>query len=379
MIKTLQNCTNPKKLQSGLIVACGQCYLCRARNQTEWNIRASHELLTSKGKAIFITMTYKTKFMAKNKSLEPKDLQKFWKRLRKKIKKPIKYLACGEYGDKNQRPHYHAIVFGLIAEDLPTKMLEKIWGMGRCEASEINASNHAIQYVTGYTRKKMKTRLSNANLYYKRGLKPPYVAVSKGLGKDWAIKNYDTWVKSLKVAWEGGEITVPRYYIKAIKAEEAFTVKYKKITKCEDMYITEWQYKKIENVLGPKTHQLNLKLLEERKKRLEEYRNSPKMLKRDDYFELIKAEEEEIEIQEKFLKMKAIEYVRYQKDPIHYMILLKNKRTVEERVKDGRYKTFSLKHKVDEKPDINCYGEMQEIAKNKELHLLRGLGGSRKL
>ena len=35
----------------------------------------------------------------------------FIKRLRARVGAPIRYFACGEYGDKFSRPHYHVIFF----------------------------------------------------------------------------------------------------------------------------------------------------------------------------------------------------------------------------------------------------------------------------
>lgn len=40
-----------------------------------------------------------------------RDLQLFFKRLRKRTHEKIKYYAVGEYGTDNWRPHYHAIIF----------------------------------------------------------------------------------------------------------------------------------------------------------------------------------------------------------------------------------------------------------------------------
>ena len=47
--------------------------------------------------------------------LKKSDFQKFIKRLRKDY--DIKYFACGEYGDKTLRPHFHAILFGVNFSD----------------------------------------------------------------------------------------------------------------------------------------------------------------------------------------------------------------------------------------------------------------------
>ena len=63
----------------------------------------------------YITLTYNDDHLPANGSLQPRDLQLFWKRLRKARTPGIRYYACGEYGDQTARPHYHAIIFGKVS------------------------------------------------------------------------------------------------------------------------------------------------------------------------------------------------------------------------------------------------------------------------
>jgi len=67
----------------------------------------------------FITLTYDDAHIPLDKSVHKEELQKFFKRQRKLIG-PFRYFACGEYGEKKNRPHYHAIIFGY---DYPDKTL----------------------------------------------------------------------------------------------------------------------------------------------------------------------------------------------------------------------------------------------------------------
>ena len=65
-------------------------------------------------KNTFITLTYDNEHLPKDESIDKDELQRFFKRLRKNYPpKTIKYFACGEYGDKKKRAHYHAIIFGV--------------------------------------------------------------------------------------------------------------------------------------------------------------------------------------------------------------------------------------------------------------------------
>jgi len=97
----------------------------------------------------------------------PRDLQLFWKRLRKFY--PARYLACGEYGERLGRPHYHAIVFGVRFEDLQpwrkssagfqlyrSRILELLWPHGSCEVGDVTFESAA--YVARYAMKKQKGR-----------------------------------------------------------------------------------------------------------------------------------------------------------------------------------------------------------------------------
>lgn len=105
---------------------CAQCMGCRLEKSRQWAIRSVHESQLHE-RNCFITLTYAD--MPKNKSLNKKHLQDFWKRLRKSIyPKKIRYFACGEYGDSFNRPHYHAIIFGydfgISDEELTPRMGE---------------------------------------------------------------------------------------------------------------------------------------------------------------------------------------------------------------------------------------------------------------
>lgn len=124
----------------------------------------------------FVTLTYRSDqipIVNGLSSLQPEDLQKFLKRLRKKLEPVrLRFFACGEYGDETQRPHYHAAIFGLSscargrtlrlpgsseprwAECCDTcSLVGKAWGRGIVEVGELCAQSAA--YVAGYVVKKM--------------------------------------------------------------------------------------------------------------------------------------------------------------------------------------------------------------------------------
>lgn len=147
-------CTNPIQLKNPnngkiLQVPCGKCMLCRVRRTSEWTNRLIMESYYWKDTS-FYTFTYNEenlpiilneKILTKEEkqghanryfyriggyaTLYKEDMQKFLKRLRKKIS-PIKYYYCGEYGDDNGRPHYHAIIFG-VRPYAHQEEIEEIW------------------------------------------------------------------------------------------------------------------------------------------------------------------------------------------------------------------------------------------------------------
>jgi len=118
-----------------LQVSCGQCIGCRLEYSRQWAVRGMAEAHAWENNC-FITLTYNPEKVPKNGSLVLEDFQKFMKRLRRRCSgceeishpktgepvKPIRVYYCGEYGDENQRPHYHAILFNF---DFPDKILYK--------------------------------------------------------------------------------------------------------------------------------------------------------------------------------------------------------------------------------------------------------------
>jgi hypothetical protein len=81
----------------------------------EWVFRMLQEERRSNS-SHFVTLTYDSFSIPISpngyRTLKKKDFQDFMKRLRMMANfDGIKYYAVGEYGEKNLRPHYHAIIF----------------------------------------------------------------------------------------------------------------------------------------------------------------------------------------------------------------------------------------------------------------------------
>lgn len=146
---------------------CTRCFPCRVNRRRLW---ASRMLLESFNHAdsCFVTLTYDEKYRPKDDSLDPVDAQLWLKRFRKALApQKIRYFLAGEYGDESQRPHYHAVVFGVDpytagGADGQSGVVQDTWGSGFTFVGEFN--HDVAQYVAGYVTKKM-TQGSDKRLY----------------------------------------------------------------------------------------------------------------------------------------------------------------------------------------------------------------------
>jgi len=203
-----------------VILPCGRCIGCRLEKSRQWAIRCLNEAQLHENNA-FITLTYDEDHLPENNSLQLIDVQKFYKKLRKKYKK-FKYYQCGEYGERFQRPHYHACIFGIDIADkvlwsvrsgvklYRSESLEKIWGLGFVTVGEVTFESAA--YVARYVLKKITGE--KAVEHYK-GRTPEFQTMSRnpGIGKEWLLK-YRGDVESIDAVMQRGgfKLRPPRYY-----------------------------------------------------------------------------------------------------------------------------------------------------------------------
>jgi len=175
-------------------------------------------------KNCFITLTYAKENLPKNKSLVKRDFQLFMKRLRKKYGAKIRFYACGEYGDLNDRPHYHSCIFGLDFADkqlytvrdginlYQSEALDELWPYGFATVGEVTFESAA--YVARYICKKINGKKAEAHY---QGKIPEFSLMSRrpGIASSFFelytndIYNYDT------VVLRGGcKLHPPRYFDK---------------------------------------------------------------------------------------------------------------------------------------------------------------------
>lgn len=204
-------------------VPCGRCMPCRINRARDWTTRILHEFSEMGSEGTFVTLTYAEE--TPGMTLVKKDLQNFFKRLRKEIEpKKIKYFACGEYGDKTFRPHYHAIILGL--RPYQKNIVEKAWtlhgqSLGFTICGEVNPQS--INYVTGYIMKKLSGPLGLEKYGDKA---PPFQIQSQGMGLSWANKNYKYLQENGNITIKGNPVGVPKYYSRKLDLDTAHLEKY---------------------------------------------------------------------------------------------------------------------------------------------------------
>lgn len=240
-------CIKPVTLRSGITVPCGYCINCRVNRTQMWKLRLCYEL-SNWDDASFVTLTFDNEHLGVN-SLDKRDLQTFFKRLRKSLaieygthdkvysdgspvidkrdglpvqepNKPIKYYAVGEYGSKTQRKHYHAIIFGLSPYvDKERELIAQSW-LPRCEAWQFDRSRgvrsaigtvtpDSIRYVAGYIQKKLVGQMAK-DVY--KGRTAPFMICSQRLGLDFAEKNRQRLEITKASYLQGKRIPLPRYF-----------------------------------------------------------------------------------------------------------------------------------------------------------------------
>lgn len=254
------------------VVPCGKCVVCLQRRAVGWMFRLSTEWRNSSS-AYFITLTYENECVPITtnglQSLDKSHLQKFFKKLRHKTPKKIKYYACGEYGSRTYRPHYHFIGFNLptdwqrcysiVSASWPDGLVH----VGRC-------SYGSIAYTTGYVIKGGKEDFTDFTTGEIDDRQPEFSLMSKGLGASYLTPAQIDFHKRNLIGFltnDGGKFQpMPRYYKdKIFDKEEKF-----KIT--QDA--REYRELNIEQMFNDAIHEVQWKKDQQRKQ------EKQKMLKR---------------------------------------------------------------------------------------------------
>lgn len=200
-------------------VPCGSCIGCQLDKASTWAMRCSHEASLHDVNS-FVTLTYEQ--APAGGSLRPRDFVLFMKRLRKR-RGAVRFFQVGEYGSQLERPHHHALLFGVGFPDsrpLPgsrlrrSPELEELWPHGFSSIGEVTPQS--AQYVARYAMKKVKGPAAEGHY---RGRVPEYATMSRrpGLGRAWLDRYLTQVVRDDYVVVDGVKVRPSRYYDEVIR------------------------------------------------------------------------------------------------------------------------------------------------------------------
>lgn len=210
------------------VVPCGHCLGCRKEQARQWMVRLLHESDMHRY-AYFLTLTYSDKELPCNGSLRPADLSTFLKALRRRFGRGISFYGCGEYGESTQRPHYHAVLFGVEFLDRyehpdpnrdgvwRSETLDRTWNRGITEFGTVTAGS--CSYVAGYVRKKVGfdgKDTAYVNPLTGEILVAPFARMSlrPAIGRRWIERYWSDVYPRDYIVVNGKESKPPRYYDK---------------------------------------------------------------------------------------------------------------------------------------------------------------------
>lgn len=219
---------------------CTKCVGCILERSRQWAMRCMDEASLYRDNS-FITLTFNSKHLPWNRGLDKSVFQKFMKRLRKALPSDqmVRYFHCGEYGAKNGRPHYHALLFNLSFPDrvylkttdsgekiYTSKFLDSVWsldGESLGFASVGDLSFKSAAYVARYNLKKINSLVENdkyLNPHTGEVLPKEYVTMSRGsfargtggIGRGWIERYFtDVFPRGVRVI-KGVDTPSCRYY-----------------------------------------------------------------------------------------------------------------------------------------------------------------------
>lgn len=220
---TYNNRIASKELE-GIQFECRKCLPCRLNIAREKAIRCMHEA-SQHEENIFLTLTYSDQNLISPR-LQYKDWQDFAKRLRTTTSNKITYMVTGEYGDKNKRPHWHAILFNYRPTDAKyyqntdrgdqihtSSLIDELWGKNDPESAPSQIGEVTLDsagYVARYAAKKLIHGHDGTHDY-----NPTHKTSSKrAIGRSWIEKYHDhTFQNGFVVLSNGQQTKIPRYYV----------------------------------------------------------------------------------------------------------------------------------------------------------------------
>lgn len=189
----------------------------------------------------FLTLTYDDFSLPNYGQLVKRDLQLFFKRLRKAGYK-FRYVACGEYGELRRRPHFHVALFGCdfssdrieyssgirgdkiyVSPTLATFWNKSKFPFGHTIGSlTFESSAYIARYITkrvsgpGASPLPLATDPDTGEHVMPN---PEFLLCSKGIGRKW-FQDYfmtDVFPHARVITAQGSPAPVPRFYKELLK------------------------------------------------------------------------------------------------------------------------------------------------------------------
>lgn len=245
----------------GLIVEvpCGKCTGCRLAYARRWSVRSYHEAWQHDmmRNCAFLTLTFNDDMLYKRdnpKSLDKKAFSSWIKRLRTAIYREygitgVRFFACGEYGGKTYRPHYHVLIYGFnfpdkieinykntphidhklyprvfkdgrIVKNYISPFLKKVWSPAGSDSSfGFHTISDVNLYSSCYTARYMLKKCSKDESKL-LGREQEFTLTSRmpGIGYDYFVKNYKNIIDLGYIdLGHGFKSDIPRYYLDVLQ------------------------------------------------------------------------------------------------------------------------------------------------------------------
>lgn len=223
-----------------LQLACGQCVGCRLERSRQWAVRCMHEA-SLYDVSSFVSLTYSDAFVP-GVGLHYRHFQQFVRKLRQRVGGPLRYYMAGEYGERFDRPHFHACLFGVGFPDryffkrsesgmklFRSPVLETLWKWGYSSVGDVTFESAA--YVARYVMKKVTgakaeehyaTVDQGTGIIFERPAEFNRMSLKPGIGADWLRLYWPEVAREGKVVARGVECNAPRFYLKRLSKLSAF-------------------------------------------------------------------------------------------------------------------------------------------------------------
>jgi len=234
-------------------VPCNRCIACMLEKSRQWAIRITHEQLVT-DQSCFLTLTYAPEHLPPSGLLCQEDWTLFAKRLRDH-KGSFRFFNAGEYGETNNRPHFHTALLGHDFADtrlfskkakkskkrlFVDEELNRIWGKGEVQIGELTFDSAA--YVARYLTKALPSnrnetrgaRVNSSNRFARwkaEGVRRDETAAARplasmsrrpGLGKPFFDKYWTEIYPRDEVVVNGRAEKPPRYYDQLLEREQPY-------------------------------------------------------------------------------------------------------------------------------------------------------------